>query len=150
MAPDESSTQAARERYLRPIKLSIALSVLSEAVIFVVWGLILYPEGSIINKLLWTVVFCGLGMGSAVGALVALLVVDRLSGLPALIATTVQSVVILGVGCNLLCLNLDRHFLYFGGTENHLLFLGNGIVMSAAGGVIIGWACFMRTSGSSD
>lgn len=134
---------SARERYLRPIKLGIALSVLGESVIFVVWGLVLYPEGSVVNKLLWTVLFCGVGMGSAVGATVSLLVVDRLEGWKAVAATTAASVLMLGVACDLLCLQLDRHFLYFGGTEDMGLFLGGGLAMSTVGGVIVGWACFL-------
>lgn len=132
-----------RERYLRPIKLGIALSVLGESVIFVVWGLVLYPEGSVLNKLLWTVLFCGVGMGSAVGAAVSLLVVDRLEGWKAVAATTVLSVLLLGVACDLLCLQLDRHFLYFGGAEDMWFFLGNGLAMAAVGGLAVGWACFV-------
>ena len=133
---------ANRVSYARPIKLSIALSMLGELVIFVVWGVILYPEGSVLNKLLWTVFFCGMGMGGTVGALIALFVVDRLDGLAAILATTLLSIGVLGGACNLLCLSLDEHFLYLGGAENRSLFVGNGIVMSALGGLLVGWLSF--------
>lgn len=131
-----------RASYIRPITLSIAFSVAGELVIFVVWGLILFPEGSIFNKLVWTLGFCGIGMGSAVGAAVVLFVVDRLDGLAAVLATAGIAVALLGVACNSLCLALDRHFLYFGGAEDMTLFLANGIAMAAVGGLVVGWLCF--------
>lgn len=147
VSPTERTSAAAevsslRRRYLRPLRLAILFSVLGESTIFVVWGLLLYPEGNVPKKFLWTIVFCGLGMGGALGSLVALLVVDRLSGWRAVAATVSLSTPVLGVGCNLLCLELDQHFLYFGGAENSPLFIWDGVVMSAVGGAALGWLCF--------
>jgi len=133
-----------RTALLRPLKLAILFSVLGESIIFVVWGLVLYPGGSVLNKLLWTVLFCGLGMGSAVGALIQLGIVGRLDGAAAVAATTVLGVLVLGVGCNLLCLGLDQHFQFFGGLDNGPLFVWNGVVMSAVGGLAVGTLCFTR------
>lgn len=131
-----------RARYLRPIKLSIFFAVLGEAALFVVFGLILYPEGNIVNKLLWTVVFCGLGMGGAGGAMIVIFVVDRITGMKAILSTTLISVIMVGVACNYLCLTLDQTFRYFGGAENSALFISSSVIMSALGGAVIGWLCF--------
>ena len=130
-------------RYRRPLVLAIAASVSSEAVIFVVWGLILYPQGSILTKFLWTIVFCGLGMGSAVGAAVVLFVVDRLEGAAAVAATSLLSATMLGGGCNVLCYRLDTHYFhYFGGADSPALFIVNGVAMAAIGGAVVGWLLF--------
>ncbi|GEM_PF-795520 len=134
---------ALQQRYRRPLLLGIAASVLAESVIFVVWGLILFPDGNVLTKLLWTVGFCGLGMGSTIGALLVLLVVDRLDGPAAIAATSVLSALVLGVACNLLCYNLDRHYFhYFGGGDTPALFLINGVLMASLGGALIGWLLF--------
>lgn len=136
------NTNELRERYLRPIKYSVLLSMLGEFIIFVVWGVILFPEGSLLNKLLWTVFFCGLGMGSAVGAVIAVFFVDKLRGSVAIVLSSLVSAILLGGFCNYLCLKLDQHFLYFGGHEASGLFIINGMVMSALAGALVGWLCF--------
>lgn len=132
----------ARRRYLRPLQLAIALSVAAELGILLIFGMLLSPGGSLLHKTLWTLVFCGLGMGSAVGAFVDLLVVDRLRGLPAVLACAGISSAILGVACNLLCWRLDLHFHYFGGASNPALFLGGGVVLAALGGAAAGALLF--------
>jgi len=127
-----------RQRYLRPLIVSIALSTTAEFIVFVVFGLLLFPEGPWLKKLLWTVVFCGIGMGATTGTFISLFIVDRWQGWRAIVATSVLATIILGVVCDTLCLSLDRQFLYFGGAEDSVLFLGNGILMSAVGGLIVG------------
>ena len=132
-----------RSTYLRPLWLSIALATSGELVIFVVWGLVLFPEGDPLTKFLWTVVFCGVGMGSAMGALTDLVVVERLDGIEAVVTVALMWAVPLGLGCDLLCFNLDRHyFRYFGGSDAPGLFIGSGVVMAAIGGVLVGLLCF--------
>ena len=142
----EDTVQAARDvaqRQRRALWLSIALSMLGELTILLVWGIFLYPAGDLATKFLWTVVVCGLGMGSTIGALLVLLVVGRLWGAAAIAASTVLSTLVLGVGCNLLCFQLDTHFFHsFGGAENSGLFLWNGVFMAAVGGAITGWLVF--------
>lgn len=127
---------------LRPIKLSILFSILGEAVILLVWGMLLYPEGNLLHKFLWTIVFCGLGMGAAIGAIIALFVVGKWTGTYAVILCAELSGIILGLFCNYLCYNLDMHFDYFGGKETPLLFVINGMVMAIIGGAVVGWLCF--------
>ncbi len=129
-------------RYRRPLVLAIAAAMFGELAIFLIFGVVLYPAGSILSKFLWTVVFCGIGMGAALGAAVSLFVVDRFDGARAIGATTVLSVLMLGLACDLLCLELDKHFEFFGGHEMPTLFLLNGVVMSLVGGLAIGSALF--------
>lgn len=137
------STDETARRYRRPLILGIGASVLAEFTIFLVWGVILYPEGDLVAKLLWTVLFCGVGMGSAVGALLVLLVVDRLEGVAAIAASSALSLLVLGVACNLLCFRLDAHYFhYFGAVDSPALFIGNGLVMSGLGGAAAGWLMF--------
>lgn len=130
------------KQYLRPLQLSILFAVLGELIILIVWGVILYPEGSLLQKFLWTIVFCGLGMGSSIGALIDLFIVGKFKGFSAVVLTTLISVIFLGVLCNVLCYRLDMHFDYFGGKDTPTLFLVNGIFLSAGGGALVGWLCF--------
>ncbi|MEZ4848201.1 MAG: hypothetical protein R3B93_06205 [Bacteroidia bacterium] len=128
--------------YVRSLKVLILLSVLGEAVIFLVWGVFLYPEGSILHKFLWTIVYCGLGMGSAAGAFVVFLVVNKMTGWKAILTTSLISGILLGLFCNYLCFNLDMHFNHFGGADTPGLFIWNGIIMSFLGGAFGGWLLF--------
>tara|TARA_R110001592_G_scaffold64751_10_gene198926 strand:+ start:1200 stop:1661 length:462 start_codon:yes stop_codon:yes gene_type:complete len=131
-----------KKQLLRPIKLGILFSVLGEAVIFLVWGVFLYPEGNIIHKFLWTIVLCGLGMGATVGSVISWWVEGKYWGQPAIVACGLISFVILGLFCNLLCFQLDMNFIYFGGAGAPVLFIANGMVASAFGGALIGWLNF--------
>ncbi|REJ76282.1 MAG: hypothetical protein DWQ47_11780 [Acidobacteria bacterium] len=126
----------------RPVILGIVFSMTAELVIFILWGLILFPAGNIFYKFLWAVVFCGTGMGATIGAMIQLFVIGNLNGLKAIVACTLLSVVVLGIACNLLCLNLDSHFHYFGGIEDPYFFIGGGIVLAALSGALAGWLMF--------
>jgi cytosine/uracil/thiamine/allantoin permease len=105
---------------------------------------IFYPEGNLLHKFLWTIVFCGFGMGAGGGALIVLLVSGRLWGRSAIIASAFISFVLLGLFCNFLCFNLDMHFNFFGAHDTPALFVWNGIIMSILGGTLIGWLCFTK------
>ena len=131
-----------RKQFLRPLQVSIALSMSGEFIIFLIFGLILFPAGNWVNKFLWTVVFCGIGMGATLGAFINLFVVQRWQGVKAIIATTLLSIGLLGIACDLLCLSLDRQFQYFGGTIHSDVFLINGMVMATIGGLFGGWLLF--------
>ncbi len=137
---DPSNIYAAK--YLKPLRLSILLSVIGEASIFLIWGTYLYPEGNIWYKFLWTLVFCGVGMGSVIRVVIDLFIVDKLDGLKAIIASAATAFLILGVFCNLLCFKLDLHFNLFGAQEASNLFIINGMLMSLLGGLLLGFMCF--------
>ncbi len=132
----------ARAQYLRPLWLGILFAMAGELLVFLVFGLLLNGPGDWQTKLLWTVGFCGIGMGSAFGAFVDLLIVGRWTGLRAIMATCVISTVILGVACNVLCWRLDLGLHYFGGAEHPMLFLTSGIAGAMAGGAAVGALLF--------
>lgn len=130
--------------YLRPLKLGIFFSILGEGAIFLIWGVYLYPEGNLFHKFLWTIVFCGLGMGAAIGAFIDFFIMGKLKGNAAIIATIFLSLLLLGLLCNFLCFNLDMHFNFFGGQNSPTLFIWNGIGMSILGGLLIGMLLFTK------
>lgn len=125
--------------------MSIVVSMFGELLILIIFGMILYPAGSLWYKFLWTMVFCGVGMGATVGAMLDLFVVERLSGWPAILATLFLYVLVLGIACDVLCLHLDLSHQWFGGGEHPTLFIVNGILMSAIGGLLVGFLLFTKT-----
>ncbi len=142
MSEITTNKETIRRQYLRAVYVSIALSIFGEAILFIIHGLILFPAGNILYKFMWTIVFCGIGMGASGGAFLVLFVVGRLSGVNALLVCTAFTTLAIGVGCGLLCLNLDRKFHYFGGSENSMLFMTNSLAFASVGGAIIGWLLF--------
>lgn len=128
-----------RTHILRPIKLGIIFSLFGEIMLFALFGLILYPEGDWFIKFFWTIIFCGLGMGAALGAFVLLLIAGRFDGWKAIFLNAILSILLLGLGSNLLCLNLDTVFHFFGGGMSRGLFLANGILLATVGGWLMGW-----------
>lgn len=97
------------------------------------------------SKVVWTLGLCGIGTGGVIGTLISLLVVPRWDGLKAIAACTLISLVTLGIGCNLLCFAIDRHFNYFGALDQPVLWLGSGVALSILGGVLSGMTLFTRS-----
>ncbi len=91
---------------------------------------------------MWTIVYCGLGMGGAFGAVLVLGFFGRVDGWLAVVLSVLLATVILGLFCNTLCLRLDITFNYFGAISSSGLFLVNGMVLSAIGGALVGWLTF--------
>lgn len=135
-------TTSDRQRYLRPLTVSIASTMTAEFFLLVVFGIILFPEGPLLNKVLWTLGFCGFGMGATLGTFIDLTIVGRWQGWKAIGATMLLSTAIVGIACDMLCLTLDRQFGYFGGAEDSALFVSVGVFLAAAGGVLLGWSLF--------
>ena len=131
-----------RQTYLRPIIVAISLSVVAEFGLLVLFGMVLFPEGSLFHKFLWTIVFCGLGMGSVLGAAISLFIVDKLKGKAAILSCVALSFVTLGIFCDQLCLALDRHFQYFGGASHGWVFSTTSWILSSLGGALAGWLLF--------
>ncbi|MEE4262182.1 MAG: hypothetical protein V2I56_05790 [Desulfobacteraceae bacterium] len=84
-------------------------------------------------------------MGAILGAGLNLLVTDRYAGSKAIFLTILLSFLIIGVSCDLLCLNLDLHFNYFGAQTNPLLFSAAGILGSLIAGAGMGALLFSKT-----
>lgn len=138
----EETAAAARARYVRPIEVAVAFSVLAELALLLYYGIYLSDEGSLVNKILWTLGFCGLGMGLSIGALIDLVVVDRFDGRAAIATTIGITTLGLGIGCNALCMVLDQHFRYFGGAEDPYLHFLPSFLASILGGWLLGWLLF--------
>lgn len=68
-------------------------------------------------KFMWTIFFCPLGMGGAMGGLVNAFCVDKLYEQTAVQFCAILSVLVLG-SCNMLCYNLDLVFGWFGAAEH--------------------------------
>jgi len=68
-------------------------------------------------RLMWTVLFCPLGMGGAMGGLVNAFIVDKHYGSKAVHFCAILSLLVLGA-CNDLCYNLDRVFGWFGSRDH--------------------------------
>lgn len=130
------------QRYLRPLKVAIAMSMLAELGMFVIFGVLLSPSGQLIHKFVWTVILCGIGMGTALAAFISFFVIDCWQGWRAIIATAAASVLLLGAICNLLCLSLDLDLDYFGGRSNPGLFVLSGVLAAALAGALLGWLLF--------
>jgi hypothetical protein len=131
-----------RNKYVRPLKVSLIFCIGGEVLLLLVFGIFLFPEGNLFYKILWALLFCGVGMGGALGSLINLLIVDRLDGQKAVWTTVALSFVLLGILCDLLCLKLDSIFNYFGGSAHSLVFVIVSMVLSTVAGYLIGWLCF--------
>lgn len=131
-----------RASYLRPLKLATVFTVVAELCLLLYYGVYLSNEGSLLNKVLWTLVFCGVGMGLTLGGLIDLFIVDRLRPTAAIWTTMSFSVATLGIGCNALCMVLDRQFRYFGGADNPYLHFLPSFAASIVAGWFLGWLLF--------
>jgi hypothetical protein len=131
-----------RNKYVRPLRVSLIFCIGGEFILLLVFGILLFPEGNLFFKFLWTLLFCGVGMGGALGSLINLLIVDRLEGQKAVWATVALSFVLLGILCDLLCLKLDSIYNYFGGSAHSFEFVIVSLVLSPVAGYLIGWLCF--------
>ncbi|PVH90610.1 hypothetical protein DM02DRAFT_547473 [Periconia macrospinosa] len=117
-------THIARKRravYLRPFLLFYLNSLLAEMIFLAVGIFIMTGTRDLFYKVVWTLVFCPLGMGGAMGGLINWFIVDYHYGKRAVHFTAILSLLILS-SCNYLCYNLDRHFGWFGATEHPMWF----------------------------
>jgi hypothetical protein len=138
-----------REMFIRPLIISLLFTVVGEFLLLVIYGIILFPDGNMIYKVLWTLVFCGIGMWATLGTSINLFIIGRYAGLKAILVTILLSFLIMGVACDLLCLNLDLHFNYFGAQINPLLFSTGGMLGSLIAGAGIGGLLFSTNTGIS-
>jgi hypothetical protein len=146
--PGNALTEDARKMFIRPLIISLVFSVVGEFLLLVIYGIILFPGGNMIYKVLWTLVFCGIGMGATLGTSIDLFIIGRYSGLKAILLTILLAFLIMGVACDLLCLNIDLHFNYFGAQTNPLLFSAGGMLGSLIAGAGIGGLLFSKTGQS--
>jgi hypothetical protein len=146
--PANVLAEEAHKLYIRPLIISLFFAVAGELLLLVIYGIILFPEGNLMYKVLWTLGFCGIGMGATLGAGINLFVMGRYAGPNAILLTILLSFLIMGVACDLLCLNLDLHFNYFGAQASPLLFSAGGVLGSILAGAGIGGLLFSETGRS--
>jgi len=66
-----------RSDFVRSIVVAVSFTFLGEMLIFLIWGVALFPTGVLWRKLVWTMT-CGIAMGMTIGALVNVIVTGRL------------------------------------------------------------------------
>jgi hypothetical protein len=129
---------------LGPILFAVLLTFSGEAVIFVGFGVLLFPGGDLLAKAWWTGT-CGIAMGLAIGAIVLLLqaaIRDRRA--LALAAGLAYCAVL--AHCVAICFAIDRQIGYFGAAEVPGLFIWSGLIAAAATAPLYGW-CVYRGAG---
>lgn len=121
---------------------AVLLTTLAELFYLTVWGVWLFPQGSLTGKVVWTLT-CGLAMGAVIGAGTLVWVEPRHRGLAALWRAAVI-VAAVDSYCALLCSRIDARFGFFGGAENSGLFIAAGVLPALAGGALYGWLLYRR------
>lgn len=116
------------------------LTTLAELFYLVVWGMMLFPQGSLAGKTVWTLT-CGLAMGAVIGVATLVWVEFRYWGNAAL-WRAVLVVAVVGSYCAVLCSRIDARFGYFGGQENTGLFIASGVFPAFVGGILYGWLLY--------
>ena len=114
--------------------LAILMTTVAEILYLIVWGMWLFPDGSWLGKLVWTLT-CGLALGAVMGAL-------TLIWRAAALWIAAASVLVVGSYCAWLWSRIDAHFDYFGGPENSVLFITSGVLPALAGGLLFGWLLY--------
>lgn len=118
---DVKSAQKRRMVYLRPFLLFWLNSLIAEIIFLAVGVFIMTGTRDLLYKVLWTLVFCPLGMGGAMGGLINCFIVDHHYGKKAAHFTGILALLILSA-CNYLCYSLDRHFGWFGAADHPMWF----------------------------
>ena len=127
--------------YTRPMIVSLAVCIFGELLLFIIYGVVLFPQDNLIYKFLWTVI-CGIGMGATFGAFVNLFIIDKYIRIKAITLTILLTLATLGIICNRLCFQLDLHFHYFGAETNPILFNSGSIAESMVAGLVIALLLF--------
>lgn len=135
-------TSVPRNRLLIILGAAIALTTAAELFYLVVWGLWLFPAGSLLGKIAWTLT-CGVAMGAVIGASTLLWVEGQYLGRAAF-ARAALVMATVGSYCALLCSRIDHYLEYFGGAENGTLFLLAGVIPAIFGGSLYAWLLYGR------
>ncbi|KAJ6078801.1 hypothetical protein N7467_008554 [Penicillium canescens] len=118
---DSKFAEKRRSVYLRPFLLFWLNSLFAEVIFLAVGVFIMTGTRALFYKVMWTLLFCLLGMDGAMGGLINLFIVDHYYGKKAAHFMDILSLLILST-CNYLCYNLDRHFGWFGAAEHPMWF----------------------------
>lgn len=136
-----------RSRLSLILGVPVAMTFLAEILYLVVWGIVLFPAGSLAGKVVWTVT-CGIAMGLVIGGLTLLWIEGRYSRRAAAARAGVAFFLV-SAYCSWLCSRIDSIFGYFGGEEQGALFIASGVIPAIFGAFLFGWLLYERPGRSS-
>ena len=134
--------EVTHSRVFSVLGVAVFLTTLAELFYLVVWGMWLFPGGSLAGKIVWTLT-CGIAMGAVIGA-ATLLWAEPLNGRRAAVWCAAAIVLVVGSYCAWLCSTIDAQFDYFGGPDNSSLFIVAGLVPALFGGILYAWLLYGR------
>lgn len=127
-----------RSDFIRPITLAMTFTIFGETLIFLLWGLYLFPGGVLWHKAVWTSV-CGIAMGATIGSLVNLMVTGRLEQVRAAEVSSLLYFVVLAI-CTFLCFQIDLATgSHFGAQETPALFILGGLIPAFVTSFVYAW-----------
>ncbi len=129
-----------RQTCLRVLALAVTFGLVAEVMFTLVQGVILFPGKPVMNMFVWGA-FCGVGMGSAVGAAIIMGVVGRYDGIKAILISTVLGSMVF-IFCGFLCYELALIFNYYGARELQEIFIIKNAILSVSGSVLLSWLIF--------
>ena len=135
------SAQKRRQYYLRPMKLFILSSMGAELLFLLISIGFFSGFKDIFYKIVWTLFFCGIGMGATMGTLINIFITDQYFNSKAIFGSFVLGLIVFGT-CNVLCFRLDHHFDYYGAIKYPIFFLSKGFLAGILGSLMNGYLLF--------
>lgn len=135
------SAHKRRHYYLRPMKLYIVSSMAGEFIFLLISICFFSGFKEIFYKIMWTLFFCGVGMGSTMGTLTNIFITDQYFNHKAVFGSLILGLLVFGT-CNVLCFRLDHHFDYYGAITNPVFFLSKGFLAGILGSLWNGYLLF--------
>jgi hypothetical protein len=123
--------------YIRPLALAAVFTVPGQAMMFVFWGIVLYPDGDMAAKLLWTAA-SGVGMAVAIGLMVGFIVGGRYEGAIAGVISSFCYATVL-IAAILISYKIDVALDMFGVRRDPKLFVLTGVVPTLLTTPLYGW-----------
>jgi hypothetical protein len=123
--------------YIRPLALAAVFTVPGAAILFVYWGMVLYPDGDIVAKLLWAAA-SGIGMAVAIGLMVGFIVGGRYEGAIAGVISSFCYATVL-VAAVLISYEVDVVLDLFGIRRDPMRFVLTGVVPTFLTAPLYGW-----------
>ncbi|MDH3239907.1 MAG: hypothetical protein OEO83_04495 [Alphaproteobacteria bacterium] len=137
MSLDPTVVQA-RPAFVRPIVAAITLIALGEVVIFLTWGLLLYPGQNLWILGAWAAI-CSVSLGAIIGALVDIFVTGRRAASAAFVWTAAIWFAVLA-SCTYLCFRIDLAAGgRFGAADAPTLFISAGFIPAFLASFLYAW-----------
>ena len=133
----QSEQSPARRHYIRPLALAAVFTVAGETMVVVLWGLVLFPGGSILAKLL-SAGAAAIIMAVGIGLMVGFVVGGRFKGPVAAVVSSLCYATVLAAGI-LISYEIDMAIDIFGVRRDPTLFVLTGIVPAILSAPLYGW-----------